>query len=91
MTFFFGGGGGGEGEGMFGCLTFLCLNWRSSMLKKIIFRVKKGNLLDFFRLFLSLLVSFVTRFVEVLVILQTLNILWKLIIYNYIPSFILDH
>ena len=36
--------------------------------EKIIFRVKKGNLLDFFRLFLSLLVSFVTRFVEVHVI-----------------------
>ena len=59
--------------------------------EKILFRVKKGNLLDFFRLFLSLLVSFVTRFVEVLVIPQTLNILCKLIIYNYIPSFILDH
>ena len=59
--------------------------------EKIIFRVKKGNLLDFFRLFLSLLVSFVTRFVEVHVIPQTLFICSKLIIYNYIPSFILDH
>ena len=55
--------------------------------EKIIFRVKKGNLLDF----LSLLVSFVTRFVEVHVIPQTLFIRSKLIIYNYIPSFILDH
>ena len=59
--------------------------------EKILFRVKKGNLLDFFRLFLSLLVSFVTRFVEVHVIPQTLFIRSKLIIYNYIPSFILDH
>ena len=59
--------------------------------EKIIFRVKKGNLLDFFRLFLSLLVSFVTRFVEEHVIPQTLFILCKFIIYNYIPSFILDH
>ena len=76
---------------MFGCLTFLCLNWRSSMSKKLSLGSRRAIFLDFFRLFLSLLVSFVTRFVEVLVIVQTLNILWKLIIYNYIPSFILDH
>ena len=36
---------------MFGCLTFLCLNWRSSMSKKIIFRVKKGIFLGFFSAF----------------------------------------